>query len=46
VRPGDTLWSIAERMAPGADPRPMVDRLQARLGSTVLQPGQRVSLGR
>ena len=40
VRPGDSLWTIAERLAPGSDPRPTVDRLQAQLGSTVLQPGQ------
>jgi nucleoid-associated protein YgaU len=26
VRPGDTVWRIAERLAgPGADPRPLVD---------------------
>ena len=29
VRPGDTLWSIASRIAgPQADPRPVVDDLQ------------------
>ena len=27
VQPGDTLWSIARRADPGADPRPLVDRL-------------------
>ena len=28
VRPGDTLWAIATRVAgPGADPRPVVDAL-------------------
>jgi len=27
VRQGDTLWSIAERVAPGEDPRPVVDAL-------------------
>src|SRR5438105_2391108 len=27
VRHGDTLWSIAERLAPSADPRPMVEAL-------------------
>jgi hypothetical protein len=32
VRPGDTLWSIAGRLAPRQDPRPVVDRLQ-RLNS-------------
>jgi hypothetical protein len=27
VEPGDTLWSIARRVAPGRDPRPVVDGL-------------------
>ena len=27
VKPGDTLWSIARRIAPGQDPRPVVDEL-------------------
>ncbi len=27
VQPGDTLWGIARRADPGADPRPLVDRL-------------------
>ncbi len=27
VRGGDTLWSIAERLAPGRDPRPLVDAI-------------------
>lgn len=27
VRPGDTLWSVAERLAPGEDPRPLVDAI-------------------
>ncbi len=27
VRAGDTLWSIAERLAPGEDPRPVVDAI-------------------
>ncbi|GAB2463537.1 LysM peptidoglycan-binding domain-containing protein [Jatrophihabitans fulvus] len=45
VRGGDTLWSIAGRTAPGADPRAEVDRLR-RLnhldGATgvTLRPGQ------
>jgi nucleoid-associated protein YgaU len=29
VRGGDTLWSIAERLAPGEDPRPLVDAIEA-----------------
>jgi hypothetical protein len=46
VRPGDTLWSIAARVEPTADPRPLVDRLQAELGGNTLQPGDRLLLPR
>ncbi len=28
VREGDSLWSIAERLSPGSDPRPLVDAIQ------------------
>ena len=44
VRPGDTLWAIAARLAgPEGDPRPMVDALSSanRLRG-VLVPGQRL----
>jgi LysM repeat protein len=47
VRPGDTLWRIAERVAgPHADPRPAVDRLMAvnHLSSPAIIAGQRLSL--
>lgn len=27
VQLGDTLWSIADRLAPGEDPRPIVDAI-------------------
>jgi hypothetical protein len=27
VQPGDTLWSIARRVAPDRDPRPVVDEM-------------------
>ena len=40
VRPGDTLWSIATRLVPSADPRPLVDRLAAELHGTTLRPGE------
>jgi hypothetical protein len=37
VRPGDSLWSLAERLAPGDDPRPVVDALrEARRGEPLL----------
>lgn len=42
VAPGDTLWSIATRVAPGADPRAEVAALQVRNGLTGvdLLPGE------
>jgi Tfp pilus assembly protein FimV len=42
VRPGDTLWSIASRVAPGVDPRAEVATLQRanHLAGAVLTPGQ------
>lgn len=45
VKQGDTLWSIARRIAPGQDPRPVVDELIAGnhlKGS--LQAGQAIDL--
>ena len=39
VQPGDTLWRIAARVAPGADPRPVVEDLAEANG---LQPGSLV----
>jgi len=44
VQPGDTLWSIAHRVEPHADPRDVVDRLVELNGSGALQPGQRLRL--
>lgn len=46
VMSGDSLWVIAERIAPSADPRDVVDdiiRLNA-LGTTRLEPGQSLSI--
>jgi nucleoid-associated protein YgaU len=40
VQPGDTLWSIAERLEPGRDPRPIVDELAAAHGDDQLVPGE------
>ena len=42
VRSGDTLWAIADRLAPGRDPRPVVDAIAAANGVTAgdLVPGQ------
>lgn len=46
VMPGDTLWSIAQSVAPGADPRAVIGdirRLNA-LGSASLQIGQELAI--
>ena len=43
VQPGDTLWSIAERVnPPGRDLRYTVDRLSEATGGSLLHPGQRI----
>ena len=42
VRPGDSLWSVAARLAPGTDPRPVVDALADARHGTVLVPGETV----
>ena len=41
VRSGDTLWSIAGRLAPGTDPRPLVDAIASANGvhAGALAPG-------
>jgi nucleoid-associated protein YgaU len=44
VQPGDTLWSIARKVDPGADVRVTVDRLVELNGGAALQPGQRLRL--
>jgi hypothetical protein len=45
VAPGDTLWSIARRVAPGRDPRPVVDGLiEANDVRSGLQAGQELSI--
>jgi hypothetical protein len=40
VQPGDTLWSIAHRVAPNRDPRDVVDALAKASGSSALVPGE------
>ncbi len=42
VQPGDSLWSIAERADPSADPRPLVSKLAAQVGSDQVVPGERI----
>ena len=40
VKAGDTLWSIAQRLDPSADPRPMVAQLARTTGSDTVFPGE------
>ncbi|MBU6246063.1 MAG: LysM peptidoglycan-binding domain-containing protein [Actinomycetales bacterium] len=44
VQPGDSIWSIAERIAAGQDPRAVVMRIQQLngLGDWPIVPGQRL----
>jgi len=43
VEPGDTLWSIAENLAPDADPRQVVDALVEARGTAQLLPGETIT---
>jgi nucleoid-associated protein YgaU len=40
VHSGDTLWSAARHLAPGADPREVVDALMQARGDRALMPGE------
>jgi nucleoid-associated protein YgaU len=44
VRPGDSLWAIARRIEPQADPRPLVDAIAVAndVDAGSLVPGQRL----
>lgn len=44
VQPGDSLWSIAQRVDPTADPRPLVAKLALQTGSEHVVPGERIVL--
>lgn len=46
VAPGDTLWAVAQRIAPGQDPRPVVDQIRRLndLSGGSLQAGQQLLL--
>lgn len=46
VQPGDTVWSIAQAVDPGADVRPLVDRITAELKGEPLYPGERILIPR
>jgi hypothetical protein len=43
VQPGDTLWSLASRLAPGSDPRAVVDALVQARGSSTVVPGETIT---
>jgi hypothetical protein len=44
VSAGDTPWSIAQRLDPKGDPRPVAGALLAQAGGDVLIPGERLIL--
>jgi hypothetical protein len=46
VQPGDTLWSIARRVQPTGDVRPLVDKLSAQRHGAALQVGETIDLSR
>ena len=44
VRPGDTMWAIAERLYPGADTAQIVDALVSLNGGASIAAGQTLNL--
>jgi hypothetical protein len=44
ARPGDTLWSIASKLEPGADPRILVADLEQQLHGAPLVAGDQLKL--
>ena len=46
VQPGDTVWSIAQALEPGADVRPLVDRIESELKGAPIYPGERILIPR
>lgn len=46
VAPGQSLWQVAESLAPGADPRDVIAEIVAlnQLSSTTLEPGQKLAI--
>jgi hypothetical protein len=44
VQPGDSLWSIVERISPTSDPRPLVAQMASQLGSATVVPGERITV--
>lgn len=46
VQPGDTLWSIARRVQPSGDVRPLVAKLESGRDGRALQVGERIAIPR
>ena len=44
VQPGDSLWTIAERVDPKGDPRPLVSEMASKLGSYTVVPGEQITI--
>ncbi|MGN6696068.1 MAG: LysM peptidoglycan-binding domain-containing protein [Aquihabitans sp.] len=44
VEAGDSLWTIARKVQPTGDVRPLVDRLSAAYGDAPLQVGQELTV--
>ncbi len=44
VEPGDSLWSIAERVDPSGDPRPLVSEMASKLGTYTVVPGEQITI--
>ena len=44
VAPGETLWSIARRVVPGRDVRPVVDAMVHALGTSTVVAGETISV--
>ena len=44
VAPGETLWSIARRVVPGRDVRPVVDAMVHTLGTSTVVAGETISV--
>lgn len=42
AKPGDTLWSVALRVAPDSDPRPVVEVLVSANGGEEIRAGQQI----
>lgn len=46
ITEGQSLWSIAEELAPNSDPREFIDKviIANALSSAAVQPGQRIAI--